>query len=168
MKCSIVAVDRIKLNFGATIITEHPFTVGAMEQLMAEARTMIQTEKRILAAGNEPEDWDAAENKAKYLRPVPKLPDQSTDNAEQKRYERKREDIGDDETILPGLKRRSTKMANLVEAMMLNSVSNPAEGERTESEKARPNGSGDFKYNGQQKEHEVKGTVETSRTCEIL
>ena len=172
-----VVVDRIKLNFGATIITEHPFTRGAMEQLVAEARAMIQSERVLLAKGAEPEDWDAAENKAKYLRPVPKMSDKAGGDADD-RGQRKREEVDSDEHLLPGLKRRSTKMANLVEAMMLNSVTNTPSSDRSEkSEKTeddKKNGDVvvDNKANGKlaQQQSQEGGTAvgPTSRTCAIL
>ena len=108
-------MDRVKLNFGATIITEHPFTDEAMEQLLVEARAMILAESKLLAKGDEPEDWDSEQNKAKYLKPVPKTANNSP--------ERQRPPNNDnDDYTPPGLKRRGTKIANLVEAMMLNSV----------------------------------------------
>jgi hypothetical protein len=165
-------VDRIKLNFGATIITEHPFTRGALQQLVAEARAMIRAEQQSLAAGLEPEDWDAAENKAKYLRPVPKTVGEEGEERDNDRVgERAMGKEG--EEVLPGLKRRETKMANLVEAMMLESVSSPVTEDTTDTDPnsgpsvthpaspTYPNG----KANG---ESVIKGSVETSRTCEIL
>ena len=66
-------MNRVKLNFGATIITEHPFTQDAIVQLMEEAQQMIKDEERRIAAGTDPEDWDSEENKAKYLKPVPQV-----------------------------------------------------------------------------------------------
>ena len=103
-------VDKVKLNFGATIITEHPFTPGAIQQLMFEAEAMIAEEEKKLAAGGDPEDWDSDENKAKYLKPVPKT--QAT-TAMEKFIEKF---LPDD---APGRKRqKSNKMANLVEMMM--------------------------------------------------
>lgn len=66
-----ISVDRVKLNFGATIIKEHPFTPDAIHELVEEAKGMIAAEKKSLSKGVDPEEWDTDENKAKYLKPVP-------------------------------------------------------------------------------------------------
>ena len=70
---------------------------------------MIAEEEKKLAAGGDPEDWDSDENKAKYLKPVPKT--QAT-TAMEKFIEKF---LPDD---APGRKRKNNKMANLVEMMM--------------------------------------------------
>jgi hypothetical protein len=103
----VITVNRVKLNFGATIITEHPFTQEAITQLMEEAQQMIKDEERRLAAGTDPEDWDSEENKAKYLKPVPQTKD-GKKSMEKFREKAELEVIGHKQT---------RKMANLVELM---------------------------------------------------
>ena len=156
-------MDRVKLNFGATIITEHPFTPDAMQQLLAEAKAMILAEEKLLAKGTEPEEWDSEENKAKYLKPVPK----TAGNAVQP--ERQKEIFSEEDT--PGLKRRSTKMANLVEAMMMNSVTAATleGGEKNSSVKKQKNGVNGISRNGETDSTRKEDLdMTTSRTCVIL
>ncbi|XP_064628155.1 uncharacterized protein LOC135487894 isoform X2 [Lineus longissimus] len=64
-------VDRVQLEFGATVISEHPFTKQAVESLIGEALTMLKDEKKRVAEGKDLEEWTKKENKGKYLRPVP-------------------------------------------------------------------------------------------------
>ena len=100
----------MKLNFDATIITDHPFTPELIQQLLMTAEEMIAEEKRQLLNGADPEDWDSAENKSKYLRPLP-----ITEKAVE-RFHKKLNPSRGSET--PGLRRQTNKMANLVELMM--------------------------------------------------
>ena len=53
----------MKLNFGATVINEHPFTEEAVFVLIQEASQMILDEQARLAQGHDPEEWDSEENK---------------------------------------------------------------------------------------------------------
>ncbi|KAK2182755.1 hypothetical protein NP493_337g00013 [Ridgeia piscesae] len=103
-------VHRVKLNFDATIITDHPFTPEMVKQLLTTAEEMITEEERQVSNGADPEDWDSAENKGKYLRPLP---------ITEKAVERFREKLNPSSgSEVPGLRRKTHKMANLVELMM--------------------------------------------------
>lgn len=56
-------VCRVKLDFSATVINEHPFTEEAICELIQEASQMIQEEEDRIAQGGDPEEWDSNENK---------------------------------------------------------------------------------------------------------
>ena len=100
----------MKLNFDATIITDHPFTPEMVKQLLTTAEEMITEEERQVSNGADPEDWDSAENKGKYLRPLP-----ITEKAVERFREKLNPSTGSE---VPGLRRKTHKMANLVELMM--------------------------------------------------
>ena len=63
--CLLFAVSRVKLNFGASIINEHPFTEEAICILIQDASQMIMQEQERLAMGEGPEEWDSEENKVR-------------------------------------------------------------------------------------------------------
>ena len=108
--CLCVSVDRVKLNFGATIIHEHPFTPDAIQKLLKEARTMIAAEEKKLAAGADPEEWDSEENKSKYLKPVPVTANNIN------KFKEFRDKLSIQE--LANLRKRPSKVENLVEMML--------------------------------------------------
>lgn len=64
-------VDRVQLEFGATIINDHPFTEKACSVLIEDAIRLIQEDADKVAQGTHIEQWTRQENKGKYLRPVP-------------------------------------------------------------------------------------------------
>ena len=106
----LFAVHRVKLNFDATIITDHPFTPEMVQKLLTTAMEMIAEEDLQIAKGDEPEDWDCVENKGKYLRPLP---------ITEKVVKRFREKLNPSTVSdTPGLRRRTHTMANLVELMV--------------------------------------------------
>ena len=63
--CLPFAVSRVKLNFGASIVNEHPFTEEAICILIQDASQMIMQEQERLAMGEDPEEWDSEENKVR-------------------------------------------------------------------------------------------------------
>ena len=63
---SFISVSRVKLNFGATVINEHPFTEEAICMLIQDASQMILEEQERLTMGQDPEEWDSEENKVIY------------------------------------------------------------------------------------------------------
>ena len=63
---SFIAVNRVKLNFGATVINEHLFTEEAIFVLIQDASQMIMEEQERLAMGQDPEEWDSEENKVHF------------------------------------------------------------------------------------------------------
>ena len=63
--CLLFAVSRVKLNFGASLINEHPFTEEAICILIQDASQMIMQEQERLAMGEDPEEWDSEENKVR-------------------------------------------------------------------------------------------------------
>ncbi len=66
-----LSVNRVKFNFGATVIVNHPFEKDAVDILLANARKMIIEEEKKKAAGEDIEDWNKKDNKIKYLKPIP-------------------------------------------------------------------------------------------------
>ncbi|XP_074655144.1 uncharacterized protein LOC141908822 [Tubulanus polymorphus] len=64
-------VDRIQMEFGATIIEEHPFSKSAVKELLVHAKRMLEEESQTIADGKDIEEWTLRKNKQKYLRPVP-------------------------------------------------------------------------------------------------
>ena len=65
------AVDRVQLEFGATVIHDHPFTEKACTVLIEDAVKLIGEERATVADGQRVPQWTRKENKCKYLRPVP-------------------------------------------------------------------------------------------------
>jgi len=110
-----------------------------------EAEEMIAEEMQHLELGGDPEAWDHEENKAKYLRPVPKIDEDMVC------HERFVNNMGPDEAE----KRRIPRMANLVEVMM------KMEAHKKEIETSGENGKLLFRRTS-------SGKTVPSRTCSIL
>lgn len=60
-------VDRIKMEFGATIVREHPFTDEAVQKLLQEAHELIAEEEKSLAEGKDFKD------EKDFLKPLPSV-----------------------------------------------------------------------------------------------
>ncbi|XP_041355029.1 uncharacterized protein LOC121372654 [Gigantopelta aegis] len=65
-------VNRVKMEFDATVINSHPFSKQAVEILVTEAQQMIAEENRILAAGGDLSNLTF--DTAKLFRPLPDIP----------------------------------------------------------------------------------------------
>ena len=66
--CS-VAVNRVQLDFGATIINEHPITEGDVQILVSDAKSMIAEENEAIAQGRDPHDLHF--DTSRLFRPLP-------------------------------------------------------------------------------------------------
>ncbi|KAL8574427.1 hypothetical protein ACOMHN_020410 [Nucella lapillus] len=64
-----VAVNCVQLEFGATVITEHPITEQDVRILVEDARQMIAEESAALARGEDPHDLHF--DSARLFRPLP-------------------------------------------------------------------------------------------------
>ena len=159
----------MKLNFGATVITQHPFTKEAMEELIEEAKVMISEEEQNLASGGDAEgDWDSEQNKSKYLKPVPR-----SDTMDKKLQQPLSE-------ASSSTRKKPAKMVNVVEMMMnksLERVKSPGrvkgEGVRELSEKGgrgRKSGDQQLRLADQltRLSSSNSSTSERSKTCAIL
>ena len=70
LKCDLdLAVNRVQLDFGATIISEHPITQGDVHILVTDAKRMIAEENEAIAQGHDPHDLHF--DTSRLFRPLP-------------------------------------------------------------------------------------------------
>ena len=62
-------MNRVQLDFGATIINEHPITEGDVHILVSDAKSMIAEENEAIAQGHDPHDLNF--DTSRLFRPLP-------------------------------------------------------------------------------------------------
>ena len=67
----LITVTRVKLGFGALMITSHPMTDKVINKILSDAQEIIAQEKEALARGKDLDELQI--DKSLLLRPLPKV-----------------------------------------------------------------------------------------------